>query len=166
MGQIYKEKAFLVSAYLEGLVYVTLYLYINPSYKMEDGQSCIVFLLLCFLSPHFNLLLIVTAFSKCCRDISYMGTMELQLEDHCFPILLLIINIIGITFNSIAVRVKLQSLKEAGMQTQDANIPVQTIGSMPLSSIRRWVFEVDDNRSGNCRMVVVIGEQEGINIDC
>ncbi|KAF8975501.1 hypothetical protein BDQ17DRAFT_1385473 [Cyathus striatus] len=40
--------------------------------------------------------------------------------------------LVGITFNSVTVRIKLQSLKEAVMQRQDANNPVQTIGSVPL----------------------------------
>ncbi|KAF8979609.1 hypothetical protein BDQ17DRAFT_1439389 [Cyathus striatus] len=44
--------------------------------------------------------------------------------------------LVGITFNSVTVRIKLQSLKEAGMQTQNANNPVQTIGSMPLRHIK------------------------------
>ncbi|KAF8988338.1 hypothetical protein BDQ17DRAFT_1435073 [Cyathus striatus] len=280
MGQIFEEKAFLVSAYFEGLVY---------------GISAIM-----FLSPHFNLLLIVTTFSMHSLinvsirldqlhilempelgiifletvflelnklsvvlqhdimnkliDISYMGTMELQLEIIILPILLLTINmisgilfsvayvvqnsylsstvlqgliwtyesvaftltvitvglmsyqiwithrnaanyhvgegrllsimwiliesaalqivtkfllmvlyisqdnspyivlldcitpIVGITFNSITVCVKLQSL-EAGIQAHDANIPVQTIGSMPLGSIRVNIMkEIADDR--------------------
>ncbi|KAF8988339.1 hypothetical protein BDQ17DRAFT_1547861 [Cyathus striatus] len=37
--------------------------------------------------------------------------------------------IVGITFNSITLRVKLQSLNEAGMYTQDEKDPVQTIGN-------------------------------------
>ncbi|KAF8985506.1 hypothetical protein BDQ17DRAFT_1335856 [Cyathus striatus] len=54
--------------------------------------------------------------------------------------------IVGITFNSVTVRVKLQSLKETGMQMQSANNPVQTIGSMPLHCININITkEVENN---------------------
>ncbi|KAF8985508.1 hypothetical protein BDQ17DRAFT_1335858 [Cyathus striatus] len=43
--------------------------------------------------------------------------------------------LVGITFNSITVRVKFQSFREAGMETQGQNNPVQTIASMPLRRI-------------------------------
>ncbi|KAF8985492.1 hypothetical protein BDQ17DRAFT_1376745, partial [Cyathus striatus] len=62
-----------------------------------------------------------------------------------FIVLELIAPLVGITFNSITVRIKLQSLKEAGLQTQDANNPVQTIGSIPLRHIKINITEEVEN---------------------
>ncbi|KAF8981316.1 hypothetical protein BDQ17DRAFT_1263088 [Cyathus striatus] len=59
---------------------------------------------------------------------------------------------IDITFNSIAVRIKLQSLKEAGEQTNSANNPVQTIGSMPMHCIKiKNTKEVNDGLANSRR---------------
>ncbi|KAF8992009.1 hypothetical protein BDQ17DRAFT_1432717 [Cyathus striatus] len=43
---------------------------------------------------------------------------------------------VGITFNSVTVCIKLQSLKEAEVRAENANNPVQTIGSMPMHHIK------------------------------
>ncbi|KAF9003652.1 hypothetical protein BDQ17DRAFT_1241969 [Cyathus striatus] len=59
---------------------------------------------------------------------------------------------VGITFNSITVRVKLQSLREAGEQTKDADNLVQTIGSMPLRCIKiNDTKEVEDELANSRR---------------
>ncbi|KAF8984895.1 hypothetical protein BDQ17DRAFT_1436838 [Cyathus striatus] len=59
--------------------------------------------------------------------------------------------IVGITFNSVAVRVKLQSLREAGTQTHSTNNQVQTIGSMPLRRININVTKEIENDLGDSK---------------
>ncbi|KAF8990041.1 hypothetical protein BDQ17DRAFT_1434037 [Cyathus striatus] len=57
--------------------------------------------------------------------------------------------LVGITFNSVTVRIKLQSLKEAGMQRHDENNPIETIGSMPLRHIKVNITKEVENDAEN-----------------
>ncbi|KAF8992779.1 hypothetical protein BDQ17DRAFT_1546316 [Cyathus striatus] len=68
-----------------------------------------------------------------------------------FIVLELITPLVGITFNSITVRIKLQSLKEAGTQTQDANNPVHTIGGVPLRHIKINITKEVENDVGDSK---------------
>ncbi|KAF8998992.1 hypothetical protein BDQ17DRAFT_1501833 [Cyathus striatus] len=57
----------------------------------------------------------------------------------------------GITFGSVTVCIKLQSLKKAEMQTQDESNPVQTAGSMPLHHVKTNITEEVEDDSENSR---------------
>ncbi|KAF8992001.1 hypothetical protein BDQ17DRAFT_1370093 [Cyathus striatus] len=117
----YESIAFILSVVTVGLMSYRLWSAHRKAINYRVGEGRLLSIM--WILMESAALQILTEFLIMVLHISHGDSFHVLLE--------LVTPIVGITFNCITVRVKLQSLKESGMQMQGENSPIQTIGSMP-----------------------------------